>query len=527
MKKRSLIIPFLVLPALFSLSSCKNPFKKDEEIIVTDATIDAVSSLKINRAKQASKKLYPTLSVTSIKNPEFLYESSNTSVATVSSDGTVTGVGDGSAIITIKLKLNTDIKKEVNVRVVNQEIETFDYTLMFYMCGSTLEYNKPSTPMNEQAFISDDIKEILSVNGMPDSVKIIIQTGGAKHWFMDSSYLDGATKISSTNLQRWEVDNETHKLRLIETLDTNHMAKESAFTDFLSWGLDDYEATQMGVVISGHGGGIAGCAYDDNYTYKYGNEYYDYTLRTFEVANAAKLALANSSKDKFTWIGYDCCLMQCADIASINSDYFEYMVASQENENATGWNHDYYLPDLYSNPTIAPSEFLPKICDGFIEENHRDDEAGLRVCLQTLSVLDLSYASTFVNAFNDMSASIGTNRASFNFVKACFESSYTSFGESMFGLCDLKSLLDVFKVNAINTSAVENAIEVGHLVMYKKNCSNYTTKPCGINAFFPECLYEGDEDYELQVGKDDYKDPLATKLTNWQTMCVNNGTFGW
>ena len=525
MKKRSHIIPFLVLPALFSLSACKNPFKKDEEIIVTDATIDVVSSLKINLTKQTTKKLYPKLSVTSVKDPVFLYESSNNSVATVSSDGTVTGVSEGEAKVTITLKINTSIKKEVNVRVVNESVDALDYTLMFYMCGSTLEYNKPTTPDNDHQFFTKDIEEMLSVSGMPDSVKIIIQTGGTKHWFMDSSKLEGATKISATNLQRWEVNGETHKLKLIETLSTNYMAKESEFSDFLSWGLDDYEASQMGVVISGHGGGIAGCAYDDNYTYKYGDNYYDYTLRTFEVANAAKVALSNSSKDKFTWIGYDCCLMQCADIASINADYFDYMVASQENELATGWDHDYYLPTLYSNPTVTPSSLLPMICDGFVADNHSDSEPVSKACLQTLSVLNLSYAETFVNAFNTMSAAIGTNKLSYLFVKERFEDSYNKFGDSMFGLCDLKSLLDELSSHSVNTSAVEDAIAVGHLVLYKKNCSKYSTIPCGINAFFPE--YLGERGYDLQVGTEDYNNPLATKLTSWQTMCVNNGTFGW
>ena len=524
MKKRSLIIPFLVLPALFSLSACKNPFKKDEEIIVTDATIDVVSSLKINLTKQTTKKLYPKLSVTSVKDPVFLYESSNNFVATVSSDGTVTGVSEGETKVTITLKINTSIKKEVNVRVVNESVDALDYTLMFYMCASTLEHDSENRNP-KQALFTEDIQEILSVSGMPDNVKIIIQTGGTEHWYMESSYLEGATKISSTNLQRWEVNGETHKLKLIETLSTNHMAKESEFSDFLSWGLDDYEASQMGVVISGHGGGIAGCAYDDNYTYKYGTNYWPYTLRTFEVANAAKVALANSPKDKFTWIGYDCCLMQCADIATINADYFDYMVASQENELGSGWDHDYYLPTLYSNPTVSPSLFLPLICDGFVADNHRDDESGPNICYQTLSVLNLSYASTFVDAFNTMSTSIGTNKLSYLFVKERFEDSYTKFGDSMFGLCDLKSLLDELSAHSINTSAVEDAIATGHLVMYKKNCSKYSTVPCGINAFFPD--YLGESGGMLQVGKEDYNNPLATKLTSWQTMCVNNGTFGW
>jgi hypothetical protein len=201
------------------------------------------------------------------------------------------------------------------------------------------------------------------------------------------------------------------------------------------------------------------------------------------------------------------------------------MVASQENELATGWDHDYYLPTLYSTPTVAPTTLLPMICDGFVADKHSADETVSNACYQTLSVLNLSYASTFVNAFNEMSASIGTSAISYAFVKERFIDSYTSFGDSMFGLCDLKSLLGELSAHLVDTSAVEDAIAIGHLVMYKKNCSKYTTVPCGINAFFPH--YMGERGYELQVGKEDYNNSLATKLTSWQTMCVNHGKFGW
>ena len=510
---------------MVALSGCIfDPILPDDQIVITPPKIELVSSMKINLRKRTEKKLNPVLSNTEIKNPSYNFSSSNTAVATVSTDGTVRAVAPGKCFIYVTLQSDTSVKTTVELTVTNDEAGEYDYTLMFYMCGSDLEYDPDAKRPEDHGFFTKDIQEILSVHDMPDSIRIIIETGGTKKWQMPSSYLEGATKISSTNLQRWEVNNSTNKLTLVETLPGNYMAKESSFEEFLNWGLDDYEADQMGVIISGHGGGIAGCAYDDNYTYTYGkDQVFPYTLRTQDVAKAAKSALDNSTKSKFTWIGYDCCLMQCADIASVNADYFEYMVASQELENAIGWNHDYYLPYLKNNSKITPEDFLPKICDGFLLDKHIGAETAADACLQTLSVLDLSKMSTFTSAFNSLCSSIGTLKVSYELVKTAFTSSYNVFGDSIFGLCDFSSLLKKLKsLYGYEISAVQTALE--DLVFYNNYCNKYSITPCGVNAFFPECL---DDEYILQVGKEDYSNVLSTKFTVWQQMCVLHGDFGW
>ena len=426
------------------------------------------------------------------------------------------------------MQSDTTVKASVKVSVIDEVISHYDYTIMFYMCGSDLEYDASLKEEERHAFFTEDIQEILSVKDIPDEVKIIIETGGTKQWSMPSEFLEGDTnpiKISSTNLQRWEVNNITNKLHLIETLPTNYMASEKSFEEFLSWGLDDYEADQMGVVLSGHGGGIAGCAYDDNYTVKVSGNEWQRTLRTFEVAKAAKAALSNSSKEKFTWIGYDCCVMQCADIATINADYFDFMVASQENEEARGWNHDVYLPALMNNTKITPKEFLPKICDAFILDKHSETETGDQVCLQTLSVLDLSEINSLITSFNTLTAKLRVNQTSYNIAKNAFRNcKLNSFGGSIYGLADFSAYIDKLDdfETSLDTTSVQDAIK--NLVYYKNNCSKYVDKPCGVNIFFPLSL---DKKYPLQVIREDYSNLLSSKFTLWQEMCVAYGDFSW
>lgn len=536
MKKRRLLILASIIPCTLALSGCfltKILLPNEEEIVVDPTTIEVVNNLKINLKGKTTKYLYPTLSNSAVKNPQFTFASSNESIALVSEDGLVHGLSVGTCNITIALKSNTSVKTTVKVNVVDEAVKHYDYTIMFYMCGSDLEYNSEEPEEEQIHYFTQDIQEILSVSSMPDTVKILIETGGTFKWNMPSSYLEGATKISNTNLQRWEVDNLTNKLRLVETLPTNYMASEASFSEFLSWGLDDYEADQMGVVLSGHGGGIAGCVYDDNYTVKVGTQFWQRTLRTFEVASAAKAALANSNKEKFTWIGYDCCIMQCADIATINADYFEYMVASQENELGTGWNHDEYLPYLRANTKITPTTFLPEICNAFLEDNHLDSESGDEICYQTLSVLDLSKIDALVTSFNALSnnlVKLGSGQVAYSRAKAAFTNSVplNYFGDKLFGLCDFSYFLK--KLNgqnpALNVSDVQSALN--DLVVEGGNayCSKYSVAPCGVNIFFPEKL-NTNKKYVLQVGKEDYSNSLSTKFTTWQNMCVTYGNFGW
>ena len=524
MKKFRLLPLLSSITCALSLGSC-SLFPNDEQKI-DPPYIETVSKLKINLSTtQKSKTLYPELGNSTDKKPVFTYKSSNTGVAKVSSSGVVTGVKAGTAKITVTLKSNTDVKTTVNVQVVNETKPHYDYTFMYYMAGSTLEYDPEEKGHENVGLISEDLEEILRYQ-MPDSVQIIVETGGAGAWSLGSSYLKGATSISSTNLQRWEVTHDASpKLKLLETLPTNKMADHFSLREFVEYGLEDYEADNMGIIFSGHGGGIAGCCYDDNYL---DSSNYPNTLNTIETSKAFRQALNNSEKDKISFIGYDCCVMQDADIASVNADYFDYMVGSQELEQGAGWAHDHYLYKVKTDSEIEVTSVLSDICDSFLAEKHSSYEnkppQNYR-CLQTLSVLDLSKMSAFTEAFNAFSEALGTTKASYDTVVKAFKNSYNAFGEKCYGLCDLKSFISSFAGLDTERQAILDFFEDDKFVIHNSFCEFYTTSPCGLNAFVPLSLKAKTI---LQVGEGDYTNDgsyLATKFSSWQKMCLNYGNF--
>lgn len=449
---------------------------------------------------------------------------SDTGLVSVSSTASV----GATATIVATSKEDSSKSASCEITVLSGEAAKTEYTIMLYMCASTLEYD--SSNGGNIGLFSADILEILSVRNIPESVKIIIETGGTTKWCMPKDALDGATSISNSKLQRWEVepistsysakDPSTgnyvtcfNKLKFVETLSTNKMSTVSSFQSFLEWGLKDYSADQMGVIISGHGGGVGGCAYDDNNN--------QVSLTTADVASACDSALKTSDRNKFTWIGYDCCLMAGIDNASINADYFEYMVASQETENGTGYNHDVYLKKLVENPQISPEDMLDAIAKAFVDENHSEcpyTYMGTKYyCYQTTSVIDLSKIDAVVNAFNTFSTSVTYSKAETSF-KA---SKLNTFGESCYGLVDLNQFLSTYASKNSGVSVTNITSAVNDAVISNYYCTKYATAPCGLNLFFPESL---DNEYELQVEEESYTGN-QTKLKTWQTMCLQNGSF--
>ena len=125
MKKTRLLILLSSITCAMSLGSC-SLFDNNEQIEVEPPYIEVIQTLKINLQSKTEKSLNPELLNSSESNPTFIYKSSNTKVATVSSKGVVKGLKVGTAKITVTLKSNTEITETVTVNVVDQAKAHYD-----------------------------------------------------------------------------------------------------------------------------------------------------------------------------------------------------------------------------------------------------------------------------------------------------------------------------------------------------------------------------------------------------------------
>ena len=390
-----------------------------------------------------------------------------------------------------------------------------DYTVLVYISGSDLE--------SDYGAATVDLQEMVSTS-CPDNVNIVIQTGGSPRWGLceynqytdDYDYVGNPFNIKSDAIGRYHIEGKS--LVKKQELANASMGKAATLESFVTWGFNNYPAKQTGLILWNHGAAMGGCCFDDNY---------DDSLTAGEVNDAIKNAMSSLKREeKFTWIGYDCCLMSIADIASVNAQYFDYMVASQESEAGEGWAYDSWLPVLYNNPSITPKNLLPEICTSFIE---RYDEiyGDYYANDQTLSVLDLSKMDNFISAFEAYAKALNVASSSgFDKIKTAYNNSlrfgYDEDYGYLFGVADFKDFINKMQSQFSSVSNTELLEALNELVIHNSyGDSGYSsTKPCGLSVFVAYAKVRGG--YGLQCSKSMYtnRDSL---LTTWRSI---NYTYG-
>lgn len=454
------------------------------------------AEIGIGGTKQLSVSYVPS---NANQNKQLTWTSSNTNVATVSSDGLVTVKSTASAgqtaTITARLTNITSIYATCTITVIEQQKD--NHTILIYLCGADLE--------SDNSLATGDITEILKVSGQPDDVNIVIETGGASSWA--STY-----GISSTKLERWHVENKS--LVKDASLTYASMGLSSTLQSFIEYGLNNYPADRTGLILWNHGGGMHGVCYDEKKS--------DDSLLSNEVKSAVSGALSNCdmSGQKLEWIGYDACLMAVQDIAEFNSAYFNYMVASEESEAGEGWDYDNWVDDLYAKKTTPV--ILKAICDSFISDNGGVNSSSGD---QTLSYLDLQYAGAYKTAWEAMAAQLQTkltssNKSSFNTaiinnVKHFADSDYDYFclfdAKDFINKLASNSAFSSFRIDSTYTTAVLNA---------HANLVAYSTAQKGAGNAFGLCMY--------WCNNSTYSDMsvYTTSHTNFTTWRSINSTYG-
>ena len=462
----------------------------------------AVTSVSVPSSKTiylgSTSSLTATISPSNATEKGVNWSSSNTGVVTVSSSGVLTPKATGTATITAT---TVDGGKTATCAVTVEEKAIDAHTIMVYMCGSDLE--------SGSGFATGDLTEILNVSGQPDGVNIIVETGGSTKWKKFS--------IANNKLTRYHVSNKN--LVKDDTLDNANMGLSSTFQSFIEWGLTEYPAERMGVIMWDHGGAMDGVCVDRNFS----ND----CLTHDEVNTAMKNAFKNVGRtEKLEWIGYDACLMAVQDIAEFNSQYFNYMVSSQETEGGYGWDYDRnngWLSKIFADPTGVETEtFLESICTTFVADNSSE---------ATLSALRLSQMGAYKSAWEDMASglsSIVNSQSAFNTFKSSIVNQCKKFGYDSdcsqynngyaYDVFDVKDLITKMQANStynnsLSTQLTALSTAYENLLVCNKTTSDYKGAH-GLNFFCPICGYYGKSFYTSKL----------TNFSNWASICNKYGS---
>ena len=463
--------------------------------------------------------LTPIFTPSNATNKNVTWSSTNTSVASVN-NGKVTANAVGTT--TIKA-ISEDGNKEAlcEVEVVEQASDA--WTIMVYLCGSDLEsgteyddwgnVSEYKTAATAQGYASGDLDEILKVSGQPEDVNIIVETGGAHIWQSGHSF-----SINEKKLERWHVRDK--KLVKDATLDDANMGESDTLKSFLTWGLETYPAERTGLILWNHGGAMKGVCYDENHN--------DDTLTNKEVKDAVAGAFSKTGQsEKLEFIGYDACLMAVQDLAEFNSEYFNYMIASEESEAGEGWDYDTWIDDVYAGKSTT--DILKAIVDGFIATQGGPNATTYHryTADQTLSYYDLSKMSAYKTAWENMATQLSnkvptSSKSSFNSAITSNVKHFADTDYDYFCTFDAKDFVDKlassnafssYRIDSSYTNAVLTAL--AELIPYnvaQKGAGN----AYGIAMFWPNnSTYSTMSDYTL----------AQTNFTNWQSFCSTHGTY--
>ena len=242
------------------------------------------------------------------------------------------------------------------------------WTIFVYLCGTDLE--------SEYGAATGDVEEMCAA-ASSDKVRFVIQTGGTQNW---------QNNFATSGSGRYLVqDNDVVTL---DEFDARNMGDPATLADFLNWGVQEYPAEHMGVILWNHGGGsISGVCFD---------ELNDSDSLSVRELDSALLTVFENMTDRFEFIGFDACLMGTVETANILASYARYMIGSQETEPGNGWDYTVIGNYLAQNPGANGAELGEVIADGFYESCRQTGEEQDA----TLSVIELDKINAVVEAFN-------------------------------------------------------------------------------------------------------------------------------
>lgn len=310
------------------------------------------------------------------------------------------------------------------------------WTIFVYLCGTDLE-------SSGQGSASGDVVQMLEATAN-DNVQFVIQTGGTYEWM--NEYFDPSVG------ERWLIKNQ--ELELVDSVELGNMGDPKTLSDFLSWGVENYPAEKMGVILWDHGSGsVNGVCFD---------EIYDSDSLSLPELNQAFSEVYGKMTDQFEFIGFDCCLMGTLETANTLATYARYFYGSQEIEPGTGWDYTAIGNFLAENNNADGADLGKVVSDSFYDECATlEQESGA-----TFSIVDLDKIDELSIAFNDYAMAL-----------------YEVAGEDISSVVRGVEAADNFGGNN-RSEGYTNMVDIGGIVA---NCADYVDGTAVMNAL-ADCL---------------------------------------
>ncbi len=364
------------------------------------------------------------------------------------------------------------IKRSVRTQNVPMG-EPGTWTVFVYLCGSNLE--------SDNYLASTDIEEMMT-SSANENIRFVVQTGGANDWYYDNIHPDAA--------QRWVI--QDGEMTEVWSENAVSMGESQTLSAFLRWGVAEYSAANMGLVLWNHGSGsINGVCYDETAA--------DDALLLKEM-DAALYSVYDDMTQPFSFIGFDACLMSTAEAAALLATHADFMIASQELEPGYGWDYTAMGNYLAQHPECDGSEIGKVICDSFYEGCREIGEENSA----TLAVTDLRKMDTLLTSFDGYAKELyemTEHDADFSEIARKISAADNFGGNNRAsGYTNMVDLAGLIGAGTDKCSSAQTALQaLSDAVVYQVKGSDHTDS-CGLSIYYPLQVQDGSQ--ELSIFKD-------------------------
>ena len=372
--------------------------------------------------------------------------------------------------------------------VTAPEIPEDAFTLYVYMVGSDLE--------SFGGAASHDIQEMLAA-AAGDRVRIVLMTGGAKHWELG--------EISPDSCGIYEISGG--ELKQLGDLGPQNMANQGSLESFLCWAAANAGSGRNALILWNHGGGtMMGYGLDEYFPHD--------ILDLADIRDALE-----ASGMHFDFIGFDACLMATIETAGALSPYADYLIASEETEPGSGWFYTDWLNALADRPDMETEELGRLIVDDYMPETVPPYET------YTLSLIDLSRIRKLIDdVIEFFKNERGMLKVDYKSV-ARARTRTKAFGNGMFEQIDLADFVESNRTVSSQGAAVINSLK--DAVVYSRSSAEHAG---GLAMYFP---YQSPDHYEkvsevlrkagFEEGWFDFYDDFLNTLVKGQEQTVASG----
>ena len=275
-------------------------------------------------------------------------------------------------------------------------------------------------------------------------------------------------------------------------------------SDFIIWSVENYPAERYMIIISDHGGGWHGIAFDETS----GGD----PLTMQELEEALQISTEATGIEKFDLVAFDACLMGQLEVYNLLAPYAEYTIAAQEPIPGAGWEYVTPLTALTQNPAMTTPEFAQSVIDSYIDY-YTNVMTGYDKF--DLHLIDLSNIGVVNEALNTFVGVVGEDpTANIEAIGYARDKSFTAAdGEPQYASVDLQDFMVQMQAfsddPAIQESAqgVIDAVEAVRL----HGAASPITNVHGVAVYFPANL----DDYSMGNNNTQYVEQVGGTMGGW------------